>query len=77
MTIQGLISTTYQTLKTPLIKVPPETPPCKFSDSSTGWLISKDLITINLGGDNKSLLDIDNLQICYILIVLILEFLEI
>ena len=67
MTIPGLISSISQTLKTPFIKVPPATPPCKFSDSSPGWLISKDLTTINLGGDNKSLLGIGNLQIWYII----------
>ena len=63
MAIPGLISTTSPTLKTPLIKVPPATPPCKFSDSSPGWLISKDFTTINLGGDYKSPLGIGNLQI--------------
>ena len=36
VTIPGLILTTSQTLKTPLIKVPPATSPCKFSDSSPG-----------------------------------------
>ena len=63
MTLSGLISSISQTLKTPLIKFPPATSPCKFSDSSPGWLISKDLTTINLGGDNKALLGIGNLQI--------------
>ena len=39
VTIPGLISTTSQTLKTPLIKVPPAIPPYKFSDFSP-WMVN-------------------------------------
>ena len=52
--IPGFISTTSPKRKIPLVKVPPATPPSKFSGSVPGWLISKDLITTNLGGEIKS-----------------------
>jgi hypothetical protein len=38
------------------------TPSWKFSDSSPGYFISKDITIINLGGETKSLLEIGKLH---------------
>jgi len=44
--IPGLISTSSQSLRTPLIKVPPAIPPTRSLLSTPGKLTSNDLISI-------------------------------
>lgn len=62
--VPGLISTSSQTLRLHLIKVPQATHQTKSSITVPGRLTSKDLTIINLGGEVKSLKGIGILQRC-------------